>query len=71
MKNVPLMPWSRSWHKLREEIGELAKSEDDVMIYAMFPDLGREYLKQRDEGTLQPESSATTTIRISSGKSAR
>ncbi|MEB3321413.1 MAG: pyruvate/oxaloacetate carboxyltransferase, partial [Synechococcaceae cyanobacterium] len=41
--------------KLRVEIGDLAKSEDDVMIYAMFPDLGREYLKQREEGTLQPE----------------
>ena len=41
--------------KLREEIGELAQSEDDVLIYAMFPDLGREYLKQREEGTLQAE----------------
>lgn len=41
--------------KLRGDIGELAKSEDDVMIFAMFPDLGREYLKQREEGTLEPE----------------
>ncbi|MCP5346333.1 MAG: sodium-extruding oxaloacetate decarboxylase subunit alpha [Gammaproteobacteria bacterium] len=41
--------------KLRQDIGELAQSEDDVMIYAMFPDLGREFLKQRAEGTLQPE----------------
>jgi pyruvate carboxylase subunit B len=41
--------------KLRAEIGDLAKTEDDVMIYAMFPDLGREFLKQREEGTLQPE----------------
>jgi pyruvate carboxylase subunit B len=41
--------------KLRTEIGDLATSEDDVMIFAMFPDLGREFLKQRAEGTLQPE----------------
>ncbi|MBT8147516.1 MAG: biotin/lipoyl-binding protein, partial [Gammaproteobacteria bacterium] len=41
--------------KLREDIGELAQSEDDVMIFAMFPDLGRDYLKQRQEGTLEPE----------------
>lgn len=40
---------------MRQDIGELAQSEDDVMIYAMFPDLGREFLKQRAEGTLQPE----------------
>ncbi len=41
--------------KLRIEIGDLALSEDDVMTYAMFPDLGREFLRQRAEGTLQPE----------------
>jgi pyruvate carboxylase subunit B len=41
--------------KLRQEIGDLAQSEDDVMIFAMFPDLGREFLKQRAEGTLEPE----------------
>jgi len=42
-------------NKLRKEIGELAGSEDDVMIFAMFPDLGKEFLKQRAEGTLQAE----------------
>ncbi len=41
--------------KLRGEIGELAKSEDDVMIYAMFPDLGKDFLQQRSDGTLTPE----------------
>jgi pyruvate carboxylase subunit B len=41
--------------KLRSEIGDLAQSEEDVLTFAMFPDLGREYLKQRQEGTLQPE----------------
>lgn len=42
-------------NKLRQEIGELAHSEDDALLFAMFPDLGREFLKQRADGTLQPE----------------
>lgn len=40
---------------LRKEIGPLAKSEEDVLTYAMFPDLGREFLQQREDGTLTPE----------------
>ncbi len=41
--------------RLRGEIGELAGSEEDVLTYAMFPEIGREYLKGRAEGTLAPE----------------
>lgn len=41
--------------KLREEIGTLANSEEDVLLYAMFPDVGKDYLEQRDAGTLEPE----------------
>ncbi|WP_133013231.1 sodium-extruding oxaloacetate decarboxylase subunit alpha [Marinomonas flavescens] len=41
--------------KLRKDIGELAKSEEDVLTFAMFPELGREFLQQRADGTLQPE----------------
>ncbi|MFM1896731.1 MAG: 2-oxoglutarate carboxylase large subunit [Pseudomonadota bacterium] len=41
--------------KLRNDIGTLANSEEDVLTFAMFPDLGREYLQQRAAGTLQPE----------------
>lgn len=41
--------------KLRAEIGDLAKSDEDVLTFAMFPDLGREYLEQRAAGTLVPE----------------
>lgn len=41
--------------KLRGEIGSLAKSEEDVLTYAMFPDLGKTFLEQREAGTLQPE----------------
>lgn len=42
-------------HKLRAQIGELAKSEEDVLTFAMFPDIGRTFLEQRAAGTLQPE----------------
>ena len=41
--------------KLRQDIGDLAVSAEDVLTFAMFPDLGREYLEQRRAGTLQPE----------------
>ena len=41
--------------KLRKEIGPLANSEEDVLTYAMFPDIGREFLEQREAGTLVPE----------------
>ena len=42
-------------HKLRADIGDLALNEEDVLTFAMFPDLGREYLQQRAAGTLQAE----------------
>jgi len=42
-------------NKLREEIGALAKSEEDVLTYAMFPDIGRKFLEERAAGTLTPE----------------
>ena len=41
--------------KLREEIGALAESEEDVLTFAMFTELGREYLQERKDGTLKPE----------------
>jgi len=40
---------------LRQQIGALAKSEEDVLSYAMFPDLGRDFLDNRNKGTLLPE----------------
>jgi pyruvate carboxylase subunit B len=40
---------------LRQEIGGLAKSEGDVLSYAMFPELGRDFLDKRNTGTLTPE----------------
>ncbi len=41
--------------KLTAEIGELAKSAEDVLTYAMFPDIGRKFLQERADGALQPE----------------
>ena len=46
---------SPEMNKLRAEIGALALTEDDVLTYAMFPELGREFLQQRQDGTLKPE----------------
>jgi pyruvate carboxylase subunit B len=41
--------------RLKEEIGELALTDEDVLTFAMFPDLGRDFLKQRADGTLVAE----------------
>jgi pyruvate carboxylase subunit B len=42
-------------NNLRKEIGELAQSEEDVLSYAMFPEIGRDFLQNRQNGTLSPE----------------
>ncbi|OOZ41610.1 oxaloacetate decarboxylase subunit alpha [Solemya pervernicosa gill symbiont] len=41
--------------KLRGDIGELAKSDEDLLIYAMFPEIGKTFLEEREAGTLTPE----------------
>ena len=41
--------------KLRGEIEGVAKSEEDVLTYAMFPDLGQTFLQERNANTLAPE----------------
>jgi pyruvate carboxylase subunit B len=41
--------------RLRSDIHSVAESDEDVLIYAMFPEIGREFLEQRKEGTLVPE----------------
>jgi pyruvate carboxylase subunit B len=41
--------------KLRSAIGELAASEEDVLTYAMFPEIGKDFLTHRKAGTLTPE----------------
>jgi len=41
--------------RLREDIAELAGNEEDVLTYAMFPELGRDFLQDRKDGNLVPE----------------
>jgi pyruvate carboxylase subunit B len=41
--------------KLAFDIHSLAESEEDVLIYAMFPEIGQEFLTQRRDNTLVPE----------------
>ncbi len=41
--------------ELRASCNSLAHSEEDVLIYAMFPEIGREFLEQRAANTLTPE----------------
>ncbi len=40
---------------LREKIGDEAKCEEDVLTYAMFPEVGKGFLQSRNKGTLKPE----------------
>jgi len=41
--------------KLRSEIEGLAKSDEDVLTYAMFPEIGKTWLQERAAGSLKPE----------------
>jgi len=40
---------------LRNDIGALATSVEDVLSFAMFPEIARTFLEQRKAGTLVPE----------------
>ena len=40
--------------KLRTEAGELARNEEDVLTYAMFPEIGKQFLEHRNSNTLEP-----------------
>ncbi|OIQ78367.1 2-oxoglutarate carboxylase large subunit [mine drainage metagenome] len=42
-------------NKLRIECENLAKSEEDVLTYAMFPELAQTFLQERNAGTLRAE----------------
>lgn len=41
--------------KLTREVGEKAKSIEDILTYAMFPNVALEFFEQRESGTLKPE----------------
>jgi pyruvate/oxaloacetate carboxyltransferase len=41
---------SPGWEKAKAEIGDLAKSEEDVLSYALFPQIARPFLERRAKG---------------------
>ena len=41
--------------ELRKSSTDLAESDEDVLTFAMFTDVGREFLEERKAGTLTPE----------------
>ncbi len=41
--------------RLRREIGHLALNDEDVLSYAMFPEVGKQFLELRSTGHLVPE----------------
>ncbi len=42
------------YEKAREEIGDLANNEEDVLSYALFPQVAKEYLQLRRDGRVPP-----------------
>ena len=41
--------------KLQSEAERFAQNDDDVLTYAMFPDIGQTFLQERNAGSLVPE----------------
>lgn len=39
------------FEKLKAELGSLAKNDEDVLTYALFPQVGKEYLEQKYQAT--------------------
>lgn len=56
--------------KLTEEIGDTARSDEDVLTYAMFPEIAKAYLEERNSGQLKPEILLPRDAMNHSGKSA-
>lgn len=55
MQDRPADHLEPEMERLTATIGELAKSQEDVLTYAMFPDIGQRFLEEREAGTLTPE----------------
>jgi pyruvate carboxylase subunit B len=41
--------------KLASDVDRIAKNEEDVLTYAMFPDIGKTFLQERNANSLVPE----------------
>ena len=57
--------------RLRVEVEELAKSDEDVLTYAMFPDLGRTFMQERAAGSLTPEPLLPAEARLAAERGAQ
>ena len=53
--------------KLTAEAERFAKSEEDVLTYAMFPDIGQTYLQERNAESLVPEALLDKAVANSAG----
>jgi pyruvate carboxylase subunit B len=45
--------------KLQAEAERIAQNDEDVLTYAMFPDIGQTFLQERNAGSLKPEALLT------------
>lgn len=55
MEDRPADHIDAEMQRLSDDLGDLANSQEDVLTYAMFPDIGKRFLEERQAGTLQPE----------------
>jgi pyruvate/oxaloacetate carboxyltransferase len=46
--------------KARSEAGSMAKSEEDVLTYALFPDIAKDFFLQRDDAGVRQQVAATS-----------
>jgi len=56
--------------KARQEIGELARSEEDVIAYALFPQVARPFLERRARGTGSKEAIVAAIAALAAQQSA-
>ena len=52
------------FEQLHQEIGHLANNDEDVLSYAMFPEVGKQFLEQRATGTLRIWAEPFTSLRV-------
>ena len=39
---------NNEYEKIKEEVGELARNEEDILTYAMFPQVAKSYFEKRN-----------------------
>lgn len=49
---------------LREELGDLARTDEDVLTYALFPEVGKQYLENKYNPVQEEDSDEVIKIRI-------